>query len=74
MYFFRSKSTLDSLKTLFNVFKGKPSLGGPDERMSVLSGLDLEKKCTGFEYWCDLNRYKFSLLFSLMFFFVIKDM
>ena len=50
MHFFRSKSTLDSFKTRFNVFKGKPSLGGPDQRMSVLSGLDLGEKCMGFEY------------------------
>ena len=30
MHFSRSKSTLDSLKRVFNVFRRKPSLSAPD--------------------------------------------
>ena len=30
MYFLRSKTTLDSLKSVFNVFRGKSSLGAPE--------------------------------------------
>ena len=29
MHFWRSNSTLDSLKRVFNVFRRKPSLGAP---------------------------------------------
>ena len=32
MHFWRSKSTPDSLKSVFNVFLGKPSLGAPEVR------------------------------------------
>ena len=31
MHFQRSKSTLDSLKSVFNTFRRKPSLGAPEE-------------------------------------------
>ena len=33
MHFKRSKSTLDSLKNVFNVFRRKPSLGAPEDRL-----------------------------------------
>ena len=29
MHFYASESTMDNLKSVFNVFWGKPSLGGP---------------------------------------------
>ena len=29
MHFYASESTMDNLKSVFNVFGGKPSLGGP---------------------------------------------
>ena len=31
MYFLKTKSTLDSLKSVFNVFRRKPSLGTPED-------------------------------------------
>ena len=39
MYFWRSKSTLDSLKSDFNAFRRKPLLGAPDNhlRMFILN-------------------------------------
>ena len=36
MHFLRSKSTLDSLKSVFNVCRRKPSLGAPNMRSSTV--------------------------------------
>ena len=35
MYFLKTKSTLDSLKSVFNVFRRKPSLGAPEDTQAL---------------------------------------
>ena len=45
MHFQRSKSTLDSLKRVFNVFRRKPSLGDPDESSVKKLRLSVNSKC-----------------------------
>ena len=69
MFFQRSKSTLDSLKGVFNVFGRKPSLGNPDCYVNVLVHMSGRKK----ELGEGLERFPFpspkSFFFSFALFF-----
>ena len=57
IHFQISKSTLDSLKSVFNVFRRKPSLGAPENKTQRI-GTFLKKNSRGFRVHSQIKKIK----------------